>query len=245
MYDGIMDAYPDILMIGKLIGDPARAAMLVALLDGRARPASELAWLAQVSRQAASAHLSKLEEGGLVEVSSEGRYRYYRLKNAEVGQALETLARIAPPATIRSLRTSEELAALRFARICYDHMAGYVGVHLTQAFLAKRWLLDQGQNYDITETGSQGFEDLGISVEMARRTRRAFAYPCRDWSENQPHLAGALGAALFKLLCDRGWVDRAYANRTVQLTDTGRHELSLRLEIDLDQPGRAGNLLTP
>ncbi len=245
MYDGTMDAYPDILTIGKLIGDPARAAMLVALLDGRSRPASELAWIAHVSRPAASAHLSKLEEGGLLEVASEGRYRYYRLKNAEVGQALETLARIAPPATVRSLRTSEELASLRFARICYDHLAGYVGVCLTQAFLVKQWLLDQGQAYDITEAGIHGFEDMGISVEMARRTRRAFAYPCRDWSENQPHLAGALGAALFKLLGDHGWVDRAYAKRTVQLTDTGRHKLSQLLEIDLEQPGNASNLLTP
>ena len=233
-----MDAYPDILTIGKLIGDPARAAMLVALLDGRPRPASELAWLAHVSRQAASAHLSKLEQGGLVEVSSEGRYRYYRLINAEVGQALEALARISPPATVRSLRTSRELTALRFARICYDHLAGCVGVHLTQALLANGWLLDQGQAYDITETGSQEFEDLGISVEMALSSRRAFAYPCRDWSESQPHLAGALGAALFKVLYDRGWVERAYASRTVQLTDPGRHELNLRLGIDLDPPGK-------
>ena len=240
-----MDAYPDILTIGKLIGDPARAAMLVALLDGRTRPASELAWIARVSRQAASAHLLKLEKGGLVEVTSEGRYRYYRLKNAEVGQALETLARIAPPATIRSLRASEELTALRFARICYDHLAGYVGVHLTQAFLANGWLVDQGQNYDITEAGHKGFEDLGIPMEKARRTRRAFAYPCRDWSENQPHLAGAMGAALFKLLFDRGWVDRTYAHRTVQLTDKGWYELSQQLGINLDPPDRERDLLSP
>ncbi len=169
-----------------------------------------------------------------MEVSSEGRYRYYRLKNAEVGEALETLARIAPPARIRSLRASQELIALKFARICYDHLAGYLGVQLTRAFLAKQWLLNQDQAYYVTEAGNRGFEDLGISLELVRRARRVFAYPCRDWSENQPHLAGALGAALFKLLCDRGWVDRTYANRTVRLTDTGRRELSLRLEVNLD-----------
>lgn len=235
MYDGTMDAYPDILSIGKLIGDPARVAMLVALLDGQPRPASELAWLAHVSRQAASAHLSKLEEGGLIEVFPEGRYRYYRLKNAEVGRTLETLASIAPPATTRSLRTSEELASLRFARICYDHLAGYVGVSLTQAFLTKQWLLDQGQNYDVTEAGRKGFEVMGISIDLVLRARRTFAYPCRDWSESKPHLAGALGAALFKLLFDRGWVERAYAKRAIKLTDVGRHAFSDLLGVDLEK----------
>ncbi|MHB1681560.1 MAG: ArsR/SmtB family transcription factor [Bacilli bacterium] len=232
MYDGTMDAYPDILTIGKLIGDPARAAMLVALLDGDPRPASDLAWLAHVSRQAASAHLSKLVAGGLLDVFTSGRYRYYRLKNAQVATALEMFASIAPQASVRSLRTSEELNALRTARICYDHLAGHVGVRLTAAFLAKQWLVDQGPQYGVTDRGVEGFRTLGIAVEEVRRARRVLAYPCMDWSESRSHLAGSLGAVVFKMLLDCGWVERMPTKRAVQLTDTGRSALAHLLDME-------------
>src|SRR4051812_36181790 len=128
-----MQAGPDLASVALLIGDPTRAAMLTALLGGQALPAGELAACAQISAQTASAHLAKLVGGGLLSVTNTGRHRYYRLKSPEVGTALEALAMIAPQERVRSLRQSEDARALRFARTCYDHLAGVVGVAITRS----------------------------------------------------------------------------------------------------------------
>ncbi|MDA8147019.1 MAG: metalloregulator ArsR/SmtB family transcription factor [Thermaerobacter sp.] len=230
-----MDAYPDILAVGKLIADPSRVAMLVALLDGGLRPASDLAWIANVSRPAASAHLAKLVGGGLLEVVVSGKFRYYRLQNREVAKFLEFAASIAPAAQVRSLRTSRQLDALRFARICYDHLAGRLGVLLLQGFLEQHWLVERDGGYHVTEVGAGGFSALGVGAVEARRCRRRLAYPCADWSERRPHLAGALGAVVFRRLFELGWVEREPARRAVRLTDAGgeglRNCLGLRVEL--------------
>lgn len=161
-----MSADPNLAEVALLIGEPARAAMLLALLGGQALPAGELAARAGVTPQTASAHLARLVEGGLVRVSSSGRHRYYRLSSPEVGSVLEALLTIAPARPVRSLRQSEEARALRRARTCYDHLAGALGVGLTRRLLALELLVADGERYAVTESGAAWLADWGIDLDM-------------------------------------------------------------------------------
>ncbi|MBA3943163.1 MAG: winged helix-turn-helix transcriptional regulator [Herpetosiphonaceae bacterium] len=227
-----MHTDPDVASVALLIGDPTRAAMLAALLGGQALPAGELAACAQISPQTASTHLAKLVGGGLLTMTTTGRHRYYRLKSPEVGAAWEALARIAPRARVRSLRASEEARALRFARTCYDHLAGVVGVAITQAMLNKQLLTADAQTYHVTEAGTLWCAGWGIDLGQLRQSRRHFATPCLDWSERHPHLAGALGAAVAQKLFERGWIVRVSSSRAVCLTAPGREGLRRELNIN-------------
>src|SRR5215475_1724076 len=186
--------YP-IAAIGELLGDRARAEMLVALLDGRARTAGELAFTANVSGQSASGHLSKLVDGGLLAVQSRGRHRYFRLAGAEVAHALEALGAVATvkPPTVRPLANE----GLYVARTCYDHLAGRIAVELANGLQEENAIRPRGEHdYELGPRGEQCFTKLGIEVERLRGLRRTFARQCVDWTERRPHIAGALGAAL-------------------------------------------------
>lgn len=230
-----MDTYPDILEIGRLIGDLARSSILVSLLDGRPRAAGELAALARISPQAASSHLAKLVEGGLLSVLPSGRHRYYRLMGPEVAQALEALARIAPPPRVRSLRTSSRLQSLTFARSCYDHLAGVLGVALAEALVKENWLVFEEGAFHLTGQGASGLGRWGIDTRAIARSKRPLTRSCLDWSERKPHLSGALGAALLAGLLDLGWVKRTDVPRMLALTEKGR--LGLLESLGLDLPG--------
>jgi DNA-binding transcriptional ArsR family regulator len=219
-----MDA--DISGIAALLADPARVAMLDALFDGRALSAGELARRAGVAAPTASAHLRRLLAGGLVAVQAQGRHRYYRLAGPAVAEAMEALSLIAPPRPVRSLRQSQQAQALRFARTCYDHLAGVVGVAVTDALVdagALRPVADR--DYDLTPHGEQLLGDLRVDVAGLRRQRRAFARHCLDWTERSPHLSGALGAALLVHLLDLGWLVRGRVPRGLALTDAGHDGL--------------------
>lgn len=237
-----MDDYPDVASIARLIGHPARAVMLVSLLDGSARPASELAHRAGVSPATASAHLAKLVAAGILQVVPLGRHRYYRIRGPEVAGALEALAILAPPARPQSLSGHGRLAALREARTCYDHLAGRLGVAIADAILQKRWLERQGAELALTDLGARGFGSLGIDVAALARRRRPLVRACLDWSERRPHLAGSLGAALADLAFARGWVERVGSTRAVRVTPVGRAELKRLLGLDLppDHKAQAG-----
>jgi DNA-binding transcriptional ArsR family regulator len=214
----------NIAAVAVLIGDPSRAAMLNALNGRQTLPASELARRAGISPQTASVHLAKLVEGGLLTLVAQGRHRYYTLANAEVAQALEALAVIAPPARVRSLRESIVAEQVHVARTCYDHLAGKLGVGLTQA-LHERGIIqraEQERNYRITAEGALFLQDFGIELEALQRQRRALALACLDWSERYYHLAGALGAALRERLLQLGWIEQRFSSRAVQLTESGR-----------------------
>lgn len=202
--------------------------MLDALFGKRALPAGELAYRARISPQTASTHLAKLVEGGLLAVTMQGRHRYYALASAEVAHALEALAVIAPPASVRTLRESLVAEQVRFARTCYDHLAGKLGVSLTQALLdaGVLQLEDQSRRYCMTEEGTRFLADFEIDLEKLRRSRRAFALPCLDWSERRYHLAGALGAAFLDRLFQLGWIERGAADRSVRLTENGQEGLA-------------------
>lgn len=173
-------ATPNIVEVASLIGDESRAAMLMCLLGGKALPASELARAARITLQTASSHLAKMVEGGLLVHESYGRHRYYRLASAEVAQALEALAAIAPPKPVRSLRESDQSKALHFARTCYDHIAGEVGVALTVRMLELDLIREEERDFVVTDNGAKWFRDFGIDLEGMRRGRRHFARQCLE-----------------------------------------------------------------
>jgi DNA-binding transcriptional ArsR family regulator len=217
-----------------LIGDPSRAAMLQALQDGRAHPAGALAWAAGLTAQAASNHLAKLVDGGLVSVEREGRHRYYRLANAEVAHALEALAVLAAP--VRSLEQprSREARALRDGRCCYGHLAGRLGIAVTDALVARGVLCPaDGKLYAVSAEGRAWFEDLGLDL-AAPRSKRGAARQCLDWTERRHHLAGPLGVGLLSRMVALGWIETLAGSRAARLTTLGREELRQRLGVDLE-----------
>lgn len=216
---------PSIARIGALIGVPARANMLAALMDGRALTATELTLAAGVSAQTASSHLAKLTEAGLLAAAQQGRHRYYRLAGPEVAEFLEPLTRLVGHRPVPHRRPSKQLLELRAARMCYDHLAGQLGVAIGQSLQARGLLAPEGTDFRLTEAGQDFLEGLGLDVAAARTRRRAFARQCLDWSERRPHLGGALGAALAQTLLDRKWIRRDLKGRKVTVTPGGRAAL--------------------
>jgi DNA-binding transcriptional ArsR family regulator len=215
----------DVASAAALIGDPTRAAFLLALSEREALPATELARRAGVSKSAASIQLAKLVDAGLLEVEPHGRHRYFRLAGPAVAGALEALAVIAPLRPARSLREANRSAGIRAARTCYDHLAGELGVALLTGLLRSRTLVRRGSEVSLTRAGSRRLEELGINVTGARRSRRRLTRLCLDWSEREYHLAGALGAALTSRMFELGWIERIGPGRAVRLTAKGRESL--------------------
>ena len=230
-----MNSGPDLAGVAALIGDPARARMLALLLDGRALPASQLASEAGIAASTASAHLAKLTDGGLVDVARTGRHRYFRLASPQVAQALEALQVVAAGRPSRPRAPDPAGEALRTARTCYDHLAGRLGVALTDAMLARDWLHAHGDDFHVTAAGTAGFTDLGIDIGPLQGGRRAFARCCIDWSERRPHLAGALGAAVAGHGFAAGWLGRRDGTRAITVTRKG--ETALREAFGVRWPG--------
>jgi DNA-binding transcriptional ArsR family regulator len=225
---------PNIATPAALIGDPGRAAMLQALMDGRAHPAGALAWAAGLTAQAASNHLARLVDGGLLTVEREGRHRYYRLANAEVAHALEALAILAAP--VRSLEQprTPQARALRDGRCCYGHLAGRLGIAVTDALVDRGMIVPAADKlYTVAPVGQAWFEDLGVAAD-ASRSKRGLARQCLDWTERRHHLAGPLGVALLSRLVALGWVETVSGSRAAKLTARGREELRTRLGVDLE-----------
>lgn len=219
-----------------LLSDPARAVMLTALLGGRALPAGELAYTAGVTAQTASSHLAKLLAGGLVALEVEGRHRYYRLAGSHVAQALEHLAAIRPETQIRRRALSPEALRLRFCRSCYDHLAGQVGVALTQALESREYLrAAEGKLLEVTPAGSEWLARMGVDLRGIKPARGGLARQCLDWTERQHHLAGPLGVELLSVLCTAGWLRRGRETRAVEVLPKGRHELRSQLGVDVDR----------
>ena len=220
----------DIAPVAALMADPARAAMLGALLGGTQLSAGELSQLAGVSPATASAHLARLLDGGLVAVTRQGRHRYYRLAGHEVATVIEALAQISPVRPVRSLRQSQEAAALAQARTCYDHLAGQAGVELLDALLRAGVLNGNGSGadvaYEVTAEGAERLAGFGVDVVQVRRSRRRFAGACLDWTQRRPHLNGALGAAVTGRLLELGWIERGPSRRAVKITGPGQDGLA-------------------
>jgi DNA-binding transcriptional ArsR family regulator len=230
-----MDPHPDadVAAVAALFADRARAAMLDALMDGRPRPAGELARSAGIAASTASEHLSRLLDGGLVTYEPDGRERRYRIASPAVAAAIEVLARLAPQVPARSLRVADRNEALRRARTCYDHLAGRLGVAVTEA-LVVRGILDRGDGaYALTDKGERVLDRIGVDVVAARTRSRAFARECLDWSERRPHLAGALGAAVAAAFLEARWVRRRPNDRALVITDAGAAALRRELGVSV------------
>ncbi|MFI6373230.1 ArsR/SmtB family transcription factor [Streptomyces sp. NPDC050546] len=207
--------------LAGLFADETRAACLLALLDGRAWTAGELARHAGVAASTLSEHLSRLVAGGLLAEERQGRHRYVRLADARVAQLVEDLAAQVAPGTAvrpRSLRESSAGSAMARGRTCYDHLAGRLGIAVTDALTA-RGLLRQETGFALTDTGVAWFASAGIGLE--RRGRRPLARACLDWTERRPHLAGVAGAALCRHALDTGWCVRIGSERAVKVTAAG------------------------
>ncbi len=212
--------------VAALVGDAARANMLLALMGGRALTAGELAWHARVSAQTTSGHLAKLTEAGLLGVEKQGRHRYYRLSRGEVAEVVEALMAVAAVGPKRHRPTGPKDEAMRMARTCYDHMAGRLGVALADSLCERNHVVLSDGAGLITDSGQRFLAELGIEPDAARIGKRPLCRSCIDWSERRPHLAGWLGAALLERALGLKWVARVPDSRTIRITVAGESGLA-------------------
>lgn len=219
---------PGLARIAALVGDPARARMLAALMGGRALTATELSAVGEVAPPTASGHLSKMAQAGLLAIEKQGRHRYYRLDGREVASALEGLMGVASRAR-PDVRTGPADLPLRAARVCYDHLAGEVGVRLLDG-LRRRELLTGPDGTVVSAEGERFFGRLGIDLPALAGSRRPLCRTCLDWSERRFHLAGALGAALLDRIFALGWARRESGGRVVVFSAAGERAFRARFE---------------
>ncbi len=212
--------------VASLVGDPARANILAALMGGRALTAGELANAAGVSPQTTSGHLGKLNDGRLIACVKQGRHRYYRIATHRVAEMLEGIMAVVADAPPRHRPPSKLDDAMRTARTCYDHFAGKLGVGLTDALCAHGHLALSDDGGEVTDCGVAFFEEFGVDLAAARNRRRIFCRPCLDWTERRPHLGGSVGAVLAQRCFDLGWFEHMRDSRALIVTKAGRRGLN-------------------
>ena len=226
-------------MVASLVGDPARANMLTALMTGRALTATELAHQAGITPQTASSHLSKLEAGGLVEPEKQGRHRYYRLTGEDIAGLLEMLEGLAARVGHMRVRTGPKDPELRRARICYDHLAGDLGVQMLDSLKAQKLVRQKKQDIELTVEGARFLErNLQISTDMLTHPRRPVCKACLDWSERRHHLAGTLGAALMARFTELKWAarDTTPGSRVVNFSRNGEKRFAALFGNGMPEP---------
>jgi DNA-binding transcriptional ArsR family regulator len=215
---------PDISIVAALIGNPACANMLTALLAGPALTATELAQEAGLTLSTVSGHLARLGRAGLVAIERQGRHRYFRLADPDVAAALEALMPVATRAGHLRVRTGPHDPELRRARSCYDHLAGDLAVKMFNRFVERKLLARREDNLRVTDQGRRFFARSGIEIDGLEQGRRAVCRPCLDWSERRTHLGGTLGAAILRLMLDRGWAMRERKSRVVRFSPSGEQK---------------------
>jgi len=210
--------------VASLAGDPARAGMLHALMDGRALTATELAHVAGITPQTASGHLARLTVGGLVAVQQQGRHRYHRLASPAVARMLESIMQVAAASAPRKKAfVGPRDLALRAARTCYDHLAGHLGVALADSLIVNGQIELAADAGIVTKSGAALFDRLGIDLDEGRKRKsRMLCRPCLDWSERRPHLAGVVGSALCRHCFTAGWIKHIDGTRAVAITAKGQ-----------------------
>ncbi|WP_208347412.1 ArsR/SmtB family transcription factor [Pseudaestuariivita rosea] len=217
---------PDIASIAALIGDPARANMLTALMSGKALTASELANEAGITLQTTSSHLAKLDDGGLIRQRKQGRHKYFSLTSDDVAHVLESLMGLAAGAGHLRTRTGPKDTAMRKARVCYNHLAGDMGIQLFDGLIARQHLVTDGKEPVLTETGQQFVVDFGIDLDALKAKKSPLCKECLDWSERRSHLAGSLGRAFMHRFEDLGWSTRDSASRVVRFSPAGEQDFN-------------------
>ena len=220
-----------IAVAANLLAEPARAAMLLELMSGRALPAGELAETANVSPQTASGHLAKLVEGSFLKVEQQGRHRYYRLASTAVADAVEALM-VLTNGVRKEQKSVPEVGSLEHARTCYAHLAGWLGVQIADALQANGVLLPAGgRAFAVTESGRAWFEELGVEIAAEDGANPKVARQCIDWTERRPHVAGAVGVGMYRRFVALKWIVPAKNTRAVRVTLDGKRELWKRLRI--------------
>jgi DNA-binding transcriptional ArsR family regulator len=220
-----MSNAPLMAEVAALVGDPARANILCALLGGRALTAGELAFAAGVSPQTTSGHLGKLSAARLVVLMKQGRHRYYRLAGPHVGQMLESIMNVALVGPPRFQPKSKLDEQMRHARTCYDHIAGVLGVGLAERLIERDFVILGDEAGEVTASGADFLLKLGVDLSAARAKRRVFCRPCLDWTERRVHIGGAVGAALAARCFELEWIERVRDSRALAITPTGRRGL--------------------
>jgi DNA-binding transcriptional ArsR family regulator len=222
---------PNIARIAGLVGDPARAEILTALMTGQALTATELVSVAGLTKQTVSGHLAKLVDAQLLAVEHQGRHRYFRLADPDVAHLLESLMGIAFRTGAVRVRSSPREPALRKARVCYDHLAGDLGVAAMDSLVERRMLRVADGAPELTSRGREFCAELGIALEPLSRQKRPLCRSCLDWSVRRPHLAGALGAAILARCFELGWARRASGSRVVQFSAAGERAFRERFAV--------------
>ena len=235
-----MVAAANLVEVAALVGDTARATMLAALMDGQSLTATELAYRANISRSTASGHLSKLAAARLLIVTRKRRFSYYRIASPLVARMLESIKLVAaievPP---RHHPRSAHDEALRFARSCYDHLAGHVAVAITDALVAMGHVVLTDEGGELTSSGECFLCTLGADLRSRQRSRRVFCQPCLDWTERRYHLKGLVGAAILRRLLELGWIKRVSGSRALRLTSSGEAGLSEIFHIEFNGKRRS------
>lgn len=219
----------EISRISTIIGDPIRSVILWTLLDNRAYTAIELANIVETSPQNISIHLSKLLGADLLTVESHGRHKYYRLLNEEIANVIEGIANLVPKE--KQQKVTDNNSGIKYCRTCYDHLAGKIGVEITQKLISEKHILPENKTFLVTEKGEQFFADFGIDLAILKKQRRAFAKPCLDWSERKHHFSGSLATAFLNKMFELNWIRRIENSRAVIITAAGQKGLYDKLKL--------------
>ncbi len=222
-----MDGTPNIAKIGALLGDNTRARMLSTLMHGKALTASELAREAGITAQTATSHLAKLTDGGLLELRKQGRHKYFTLANEEVAALLETLMGLSAGNKLLETLTGPRDAAMRNARVCYNHLAGHKGIQLHDSLLANQYLILKNGDLTLSKNGQSFMQEFGIDLDLLQASRSPLCRECLDWSERRSHLAGSLGRALLTQLEKLNWVKRDCNSRIIRFSGKGEKAFNI------------------
>ena len=224
IFGGIdMNFDPLVSEVATIISEQSRSTMLLTLLDGRKYTVSELAMASKITPQTASFHLSKMMDKGIVKSEKLGRHKYLSLSNAEVAKVLESLLCLTPERKPNSFREVSRNKEIHFARTCYDHLAGSLGVGVTNSLLNNNFICDTGeQEFGLTPQGESLLTSIGIDIQNIRKKRRSFSCKCLDWSERRFHLAGSLGNAILLFTLENNWIERMPSTRALKITNMGR-----------------------
>jgi DNA-binding transcriptional ArsR family regulator len=216
-----MNFDPLVSEVASIISEQSRSTILLTLLDGRKYTVSELALTTKITPQTASFHLSKMQDKGIIKSEKIGRHKYLSIATPEVASILETFLTLTEERKPNSFREVSRLKEIHLARTCYDHLAGRLGVGLTNSLLEKNIINDIGENFELTILGEEFFNSIGIELTPLRRKRRAFTCKCLDWSERKFHLAGALGNSILMYTQEANWVERIPSTRALKITNKG------------------------
>ncbi|WP_366523623.1 winged helix-turn-helix domain-containing protein [uncultured Kordia sp.] len=219
--------------IASILGDKSRSIILWNLLDGRAYTATELATSANISLQSASNHLKKMTTANILSVEKQGRHRYFKFASDDVAQTIESMASlISLTKEYKEIKTPK-LNDFTFARTCYDHLAGSLGVKITKSLLDNKIIEISGKNYKVTKSGNEWFNKVGLNINIIQQKKRSFAHQCLDWSERKHHIAGALGASLLEMMIKKDWIRRKSNSRELIITSKGKVEFKNKLNLEI------------